>query len=113
MDFHSNFSDDYAQSADTTFKQMKKFIHCMSENNLFIKYGIIYDDADGCNKQYICENAMWIWSVLEFTYRVIIDRCINATVNGRRKYMVLMDMKRHTENKHFHDRLWSVIRPMI
>ena len=44
---------------------------------MIIKYGIIYDTTDGCRKQYQYENAMWIVSVLVFTYIVIIDRCIN------------------------------------
>ena len=51
----------------------------------FIKYGIIYDTADGCRKQYQCANAMWIWSVLAFKYTVIIYIWINAPGHGRRR----------------------------
>ena len=40
---------------------------------------------DGCIKQYICENAMWLLSVLESTHRVIIYIFINSTGDGRRK----------------------------
>ena len=68
---------------------MKKFIHCMYENNLFIKDGIIYDTTYGCSKQYTFENTMWLLSVLELTKRVIIDRCINAPGNGRSKRYVI------------------------
>ena len=57
----------------------------MYENNVYIKDGIIYDTIYGCIKQYICENSMWLLSVLAFTYIVIIDRCINAPGNGRSK----------------------------
>ena len=49
----------------------------MYQNNLFIKDGIIYDTTDGCIKKNIFENEMWTLSVMIFTYRVIIDRCIN------------------------------------
>ena len=72
MDFHSHFLDESDQNADTTCEHMKIFIHWMYED-FFINYGIIYDTTDGCSKQYRCSNALWLLSVLEFTYRVIID----------------------------------------
>ena len=55
----------------------------MYENNLFINNIIIFDNTDICIKQYRCENAMWLLSVLEFMHRVMIDRCINSTGHGR------------------------------
>ena len=57
----------------------------MYEYYVFINDGIIYDTTDGCNKQYRCANEIWILSVLAFTHRVIIDRCINTTGHGRIK----------------------------
>ena len=67
MDFHSGCSDDSAHNAATTFEHIKKFIHCMYDDNLFIKDVIIYDNTYQCIKQYIRENAMWLLSVLAFT----------------------------------------------
>ena len=58
--FHSHFLDNSVQNTATTFDHMEKFIHWIYENNLFIKDGIIYDTTDGCNKQYRCENSMWL-----------------------------------------------------
>ena len=84
MDFHSPFSDDSAHNTATTFEHIKKFIHWMYKNYLHIKDGIIYDTIDLCRNKYICANAIWLLSVLVFTYRVIIDRCINYPVCGRR-----------------------------
>ena len=43
IDFHSKFQMTSAKNAATTFENMKKFIHWMNENNLFMKDGIIYD----------------------------------------------------------------------
>ena len=57
----------------------------MYDHKFSIKDGIIYDTTDGCNKQYRCANALWILSVLSFTYILIIDRCINAPGHDRRK----------------------------
>ena len=64
---------------------MKKFIHCMYENNLFIKDGIIYDTKDGCIKQYRCANRICILSILVFTHRVIIDKLVHVPGHSRSK----------------------------
>ena len=57
----------------------------MYDNIVFIKDGIIYDTIYQCSKQYICANIMWILSLLEFTYRVIIYILINYPGHERRK----------------------------
>ena len=51
MGFHSYFSDDSAQNVASTFEHTKEFINWMHGNKLFIKYVIIYNNTDGCNKQ--------------------------------------------------------------
>ena len=58
MDFHSHFPYDSSQNAATTFEHMKKFIHCMYEEILSIKDGIIYDNTYGCSKQYRFKNTL-------------------------------------------------------
>ena len=68
---------------------MNNFIHWMYENNLFIKNIIIYDTIDVCGNKYRCFNLIWLLSVLVFTYRVIIDRCINYPGHGIRKIYVI------------------------
>ena len=83
MYFHSHFSDEYDQNIDTAFKHMKIFIHWMHENNLFIKDSIIYVNIDVGRKKYICENSIWLLYVLEFTYILIIDVCINDPGHSR------------------------------
>ena len=69
----------------------------MHEENLFIKDGIIYDNTYGCNKQYRYANELWILSLLQFTYIVIIN--IHALIildMGEAKYMVSMDLTSNT-----------------
>ena len=61
----------------------------MYENNLLIKGGILYYNTDGCSKKFRCANSVWLSSVLIFTYRVIIDRCINAPGHGEIKIDVI------------------------
>ena len=72
---------------------MKKFIHWIYEENLFIKDGIIYDTTDICSKKYRCENAVWVLFVLAFTHRVIIHGYINAPGRGRIKIVDTLKAK--------------------
>ena len=68
---------------------MKKIIHWMYEEIFFIYDGIIYDTIDGCRKQYVFSNELWLLSVLSFTYRGIIYRQFNDPVNGKSKIDVI------------------------
>ena len=68
MDFQSHFSDDSTQNSDTKFYHMKKIIHWMYENKLFINNGIIYDTTYGCRKQYMCVNVNMDNIHIEFSH---------------------------------------------
>ena len=85
MNSHSDFLYEHAQNAPTTYEHMKKFIHWMYYENLLIKDDMNDNTADGCIKQYICTNALWLFLVLKFTYIVVIDRCSNDPRHGIRK----------------------------
>ena len=65
---------------------------------MFINDGIIYDTVDGFSKPYICVNAIWLLSVLEFKHIVIIYRCINFPGHSIIK-IDDMEPKRHTLKK--------------
>ena len=67
------------------FKHIQNFIHWMYDNNLFIKYGILYDTTVGCSKQYRFANAMWLLGVLKSAYIVIMYICIDDPGRGRIK----------------------------
>ena len=60
MEFHSHFLYDSYQNAATLCEHMKHLIHCMYEENLFIKICILYSATYECIKQYICETALWL-----------------------------------------------------
>ena len=48
-------------------------VSCMSE---------VWEDIYGCAKQYMCALTINLMTVLSFSYGIIMDRAINATVNG-------------------------------
>jgi hypothetical protein len=43
----------------------------------------VWDDTDGCAKQYRCGTAIYLLSILASTYGVIIDRAIGAPGHGK------------------------------
>ena len=51
---------------------------------VFIYYNInIWENADGCAKQYLCATELYLLSILEHAYNIIIYRGVGAPVNGR------------------------------
>jgi len=43
----------------------------------------VWDDTDGCGKQYRCGTAMYLLSILASKYGIIIDRAIGAPGHGK------------------------------
>ena len=81
----------------------------MHDNNLFINDGIIYYKKDGCSKQYICANEMFLLSLLSFTYRVITDRWENATDHDRSKIDGFdISDKKYLKQKMVYIRHWRI-----
>ena len=83
---------------------MKNLIRWMYDNKFFIKDGMIYDNIDGCRKQYQCKNLIWLLYALEFIYRVMIDICINAPGHEIIKKYGINGSKRKYLEKNVHDR---------
>ena len=61
----------------------------MYKNNLFIKDGIIYDTTDVCINKYRFANAIWLLSLLVFTYIVKLDKFVISTGRGRRNIDII------------------------
>ena len=64
---------------------MEKFIDLIYVKNLCINDGITYYTTDEWSKQYRCENAMWLLSVLECTYMLIMARLNNTPGHEKSK----------------------------
>ena len=43
----------------------------------------IWENTDGCAKQYRCASALYLMSVMSQTYSIIIDRGISAPGHGK------------------------------
>eukprot|EP00966_Prymnesium_polylepis_P017924 413578-Prymnesium_polylepis.1 len=85
MAFHSHFSDESRQDAATTHAHMTVlFEHLKEIGELIVGIGMtVWDDTDGCGKQYRCGTAMYLLSILASKYGIVIDRAIGAPGHGK------------------------------
>ena len=51
-----------------------------------IRGGTMWDQTDGCAKQYMCSIAYYLMSCLSKSYQIVLDRDINTPGHG--KYVV-------------------------
>lgn len=85
LETHSHFSDDSDQNAATTHAHMCKLITKLLEMEAMKPDGtwIMFDETDGCAKQYRCGTALFLMSLLAVTYRITIDRAVGAPGHGK------------------------------
>ena len=84
--WHSLFADDcgvfFENRADLVLGSQVLFDHLKEIGELMAGL-TVWDDTDGCGKQYRCGTAMYLLSVLASTYGIVIDRAIGAPGHGK------------------------------
>ena len=83
MDFHSHFSDDNLQNAASTHCHMRVLITHLMKNGRLLKGHTMFDNTDGCAKQYRCATAIHLLSMLAMEFNITIDRDIAAPGHGK------------------------------
>mmetsp|Transcript_48111 Transcript_48111/g.102792 ORF Transcript_48111/g.102792 Transcript_48111/m.102792 type:complete len:335 (-) Transcript_48111:136-1140(-) len=83
MAFHSHFSDESRQDAATAHAHMIVLFDHLKEIGELIAGLTVWDDTDGCGKQYRCGTAMYLLSILASTYGIVIDRAVGAPGHGK------------------------------
>jgi len=84
LEFHSHFADKSKQNAATTNAHMEVLFDYLIEHSQIGKSGAtMWDDTDGCSKQYRCGKAFWCLSFLASKYGRVIDRAIGAPGHGK------------------------------
>jgi hypothetical protein len=73
MEFHSHFSNDSRQDAATTAAHLTVLLDLLKTNGQFMEGSTLYDETDGCGKQYRCSNAIYLLSVLASKYGIVIS----------------------------------------
>ena len=83
MVFHSHFSDDSRQDAATTHAHMHTLFSELRGIGELCAGLTVWDDTDGCAKQYRCGTAFFLLSVLAGEFGIAIDRAIGAPGHGK------------------------------
>ena len=80
-EFHSHLADESTQDSATTHEHMKEMINNLKDtvNQLLV----MFDQTDGCSKQYRCARALYLLSLLAYQFDIIIDRAIGAPGHGK------------------------------
>ena len=64
------------------------FIYFFESGILVSGMSTVWEDTDGCAKQYRCDFATYLMTILSSSYGIIMDRAINASGHGK---MLLID----------------------
>ena len=83
MIFHSHLSDESRQDAATTHAHMLVLFNELKEIGELCAGLTVWDDTDGCGKQYRCGTALYLLSVLAGLFGIVIDRAIGAPGHGK------------------------------
>ena len=91
--FHYILSDDSKHDAATTTENSKIFISFLKEEKVMTtSFSTIWENTDGCAKQYICVYALYLMSVISQCYSIIIDQGISAPGHGKKVVHGLNDV---------------------
>jgi hypothetical protein len=81
--FHSHFSDGSMQNAATTYCHMEVLILYLKNQSALKEGGYMFDNTDGCAKQYRCATALHLLSMLSVKHNITIDRAVAAPGHGK------------------------------
>ena len=82
--FFSYISDDSKQDAATTYMHSSNMLDELLEQNIIKKHSTtLWEETDGCAKQYRCATAMYFMSLLAVRYNIVVDRAVGAPGHGK------------------------------
>ena len=83
-DLHSYVSDDNEKYACDSHAHMVYLLKIFLESGIFVSgMSTVWEDTDGCAKKYICALAIYLMTVLSYSYGIITDRAINSPGYGK------------------------------
>jgi hypothetical protein len=83
MEFHSHFSDDNLQNAASTHCHMRVLIEYLKKERTLLDGHTMFDNTDGCAKQYRCATAIHLLSMLATEFNITINRSVGAPGHGK------------------------------
>jgi hypothetical protein len=86
-DWYVYLSDEKQQDARTSMVNSIDLIEKLQAAPLYLlprgKDAVLYEQSDGCAKQYKCATALWVLSHLSHKYRITINRMVTAPHHGK------------------------------
>ena len=77
-EFHLNLSDSKLQNAATTRAHLYTLLANVFEKKRMIRGRIMWDQTDGCAKQYMCSIAYYLISYLSTSYQIVLARAVDT-----------------------------------
>jgi hypothetical protein len=81
--FHLHLSDSLFQNAATTTCHFTSMLELLFKTDRMIRHGTMWDQTDGCGKQYRCSIAYYLMSVLSVKFQIVIDRAVDTPGHGK------------------------------
>eukprot|EP00978_Attheya_sp_CCMP212_P017892 scaffold48234_cov60-Attheya_sp.AAC.6 len=81
--FHLHLSDSMFQNAATTTCHFTSLLELLFDHDCMKRHGTMWDQIDGCGKQYRCCIAYYLLSVLSVKFQIIIDRAVDTPGHGK------------------------------
>ena len=85
QEFYLHLSDSKLQNDATTTAHLHTLLAKVFEKKM-IRGGTMWDQPDGCAKQYRCSIAYYLMSYLSTSYQIVLDRSVDTPGHG--KYVV-------------------------
>jgi hypothetical protein len=104
-DWHVYLSDEKQQDARTSMVNSIDLIKKLQAAPLYLlprgKDAILYEQSDGCAKQYKCATALWVLAHLSHKYRIAINRMVTAPHHGKGSVDALAGVDKNYIRAHF------------
>ena len=82
-EFYLHLSDSKLQNAATATYNLHKLLAKAVDKKQMIRGGTMWDQTDGCAKQYRCSIAYYLMSYLSKLYQIILDRDVYTPGHGK------------------------------
>ena len=82
-EFHSYISDDNEQDSCDSHAHMFHLLNKLFDSGILVcVMSILWEDTDGCAKQYMRDLAIHLMAVISSSYGIIMDHAISAPDHG-------------------------------
>ena len=82
-EFHSYISDENKEDACDSHAHMVHLLIFLESGRLVYGMSTVWEDIDGCAKQYRCALDRYLMTLLSYSYSIITDRANYAPGNGK------------------------------